>query len=72
MKSWQDPIGSVRPLTGLDCKRIIITVELDWASLKTEHETAVVNSVSGHNNTFNYVPPTWTKFNHVESIVEHK
>jgi len=71
LKTWQDPIGSVRPLTGTDWKRISVTVELDWANLKTEHETEVENTVTGKNTSFDYAPPAWGRFNHVEAKVSH-
>jgi len=71
LKSWQDAVGSVRPLTGNDWKRISVSVELDWSNLKTEHDTAVDESVDGKNNTFNYVPPAWNRFNHVQAKLSH-
>ena len=72
LKSWQDPIGSLRPLTGKDWKRISVAVELDWGNVTTEHETAVEETVEGKNNTFNYAPPAWNRFNHVEAKVAHR
>jgi len=71
LKCWQDSIGSVRPLTGKDWRRISVNVELDWKNLKTEHDTAVEESVVGKNNTFNYVPPVWNRFNHIQAKVSH-
>jgi len=71
LKSWQESIGSIRPLTGKDVKRIAITVELDWSKLQTEYETKVVDVVEGKNNTFNYVSPVWKHVNHVEATVSH-
>ena len=71
LKSWQDPIGSIRPLTGKDVKRIAVTVELDWSKLQTDHEMKVVDIVEGKNNTFNYVSPVWNRVNHIEATVSH-
>jgi len=72
LRSWQEPIGSVRPLRGLDWRCITVNVELDWAGLTTNHQTDVVNKVEEKNNTFDYSPPSWDKYKHVEAKLEHK
>jgi hypothetical protein len=44
LRSWQDPIGSIRPMRGLNCTSLRVSVVLDWNSLAVKHQMEVVES----------------------------
>ena len=72
LKMWQDPIGSVRYLRGVDSAVITVTVEMDWANVSSYHLSDVLKTEEEKNNTFNYIQPTWDTINQVEGEVEHR
>ena len=69
---WQDPIGSIRYLRGVDSAVITVTVEMDWAAVTSQHLSDVIHTQEEKNTSFNYVKPTWDMINHVEGKVEHR
>lgn len=72
LKTWQDPVGSIRFLRGLDCKAITVEVCLDWSAVETEHLTRVVSTQEEKNTTFDFMVPQWTRISQVEGEVSHK
>ena len=72
LKSWQDPVGSIRFLRGLECKAITVEVEMDWASVTTEHMTKVISTEEEKNTTFEFLSPKWSRTSQVEGLVSHK
>ncbi len=44
LRSWQDPIGSIRPMRGLNCTSLRVSVVLDWNRLAVKHQIEVVES----------------------------
>ena len=87
LKSWQDPIGSIRHLHGIDCKSVNISIAIDWTKVMTEHKATVSQTFEGKNTTFEYSPASWQKINEVgilfpttlifscgkvEAVVRHK
>jgi len=71
LKMWQDSIGSIRPIRGLDWMVTQVKVQLDWSKLQTSHHTEVVDTQTGKNNTFNYQPASWEMARPVEAFVKH-
>ena len=84
LKSWQDPIGSIRHLHGIDCKSVSISIAIDWTKVTAEHKATVSQTFEGKNTTFEYSPASWQKINEVgtfslilssgkvEAVVRHK
>ena len=86
LKSWQDPIGSIRHLHGIDCKSVNISIAIDWTKVMTEHKATVSQTFEGKNTTFEYSPASWQKIKEVsfcpstlifssgkvEAVVRHK
>ena len=72
LKLWQDPIGSVRFLRGLDCRSITVEVEMDWSKVETEHLTKIVSTEEEKNTTFEFMKPKWTNIRQAEGMVVHK
>ena len=69
---WQDQVGSIRFLRGLDCKPITVEIEMDWNNVETEHLTRVVSTEEEKNTTFDFITPKWTTISQVEALVSHK
>ena len=69
---WQDPVGSIRFLRGLDCKAITVAIEMDWSAVETEHLTKIVSTQEEKNTTFDFMVPQWTRISQVEGMVSHK
>lgn len=44
LRTWQEPIGSIRPIRGMDCTSLRVVVTIDWANLKAEHKMEVVET----------------------------
>ena len=44
LKMWQEPIGSIRPIRGLDYKAITATISIDWEKYSAEHITNIIQS----------------------------
>ena len=65
LKSWQDPIGSIRHLDGIDCKSVYVSTTIDWTKATTEHKATVSQTFEGKNTTFEYSPASWQKINEV-------
>ena len=72
LKMWQDPIGSIRYLRGLDSAVITVTVDMDWAGVSSSHLTEVIDSQEEKNNSFNFIKPSWDLISQVEGRVEHR
>jgi len=72
LKTWQDPIGSIRHLHGIDCKSVSVSISIDWTKVTTEHKATVSQTFEGKNTTFEYSPASWQKINEVEAVVRHK
>jgi len=72
LKSWQEPIGSVRFLRGVNCPTITARLEVDWAAVETQHSTSVLSTTEERNNSFDWVSPTWTRVSQVEGRVAHQ
>ena len=68
LKTWQDPIGSIRHLHGIDCKSVSVSITIDWTKVTTEHKATVSQTFEGKNTTFEYSPASWQKINEVEAI----
>ena len=69
---WQDPIGSIRYLRGVECKAITVAIEMDWSAVETEHLTEIISTQEEKNTTFDYMVPQWTRISQVEGNVSHK
>lgn len=72
LKTWQDPIGSIRPIKGLDFKAISVTVAMDWGNITTEHLPTTIQSQEARNTTFAYVAADWERLSQVEGMVSHR
>ena len=72
LKMWQDPVGSIRFLRGLETAVITVTVEMDWASVSCQHLTDIRDTKEEKNTSFNYIQPTWERINQVEGMVDHR
>ena len=68
LKTWQDPIGSIRPLHGTDCKSVSISIAMDWTKATTGHKATVSQTFEAKNTTFEYSPATWQKINEVDKF----
>ena len=68
LKTWQDPIGSIRHLHGIDCKSVSVSITIDWTKVTTEHKATVSQRFEGKNTTFEYSPASWQKINEVETF----
>jgi hypothetical protein len=71
LKAWQDPIGSVRAVRGLNAMVVSIRVELDWTKSATEQNTKMVNTEKSRNTSFKYQPAQWNRTVPVETRVKH-
>ena len=69
LKTWQDPIGSIRHLHGIDCKSVSVSISIDWTKVTTEHKATVSQTFEGKNTTFEYSPASWQKINEVEVFI---
>ena len=65
LKSWQDPVGSIRHLHGIDCKSVYVSITIDWTKVTTDHKATVSQTFEGKNTTFEYSPASWKKINEV-------
>ena len=72
LKMWQDPIGSIRYLRGLDSAVITVVVDMDWAGVSCRHLTEVIDSQEEKNTSFNFIKPSWDLVSQVEGRVEHR
>ena len=72
LKSWQTPIGSIRPLVGLDLQLFTVKLELDWASMTKEMTSSNLYSVEGKNTTFLYAAPEWESVKRFDVSVSHR
>ena len=52
LKTWQLPIGSIRPLTGLDLGLLTVKVELDWSGMQTSLSSSIIDTLEAKNTTF--------------------
>jgi len=71
LRSWQDPIGSIRPMRGLESKSLTVSISMAWDKLKAEHSREIVESIEAKNNAFDYTPAEWNKVHPVSSLVSH-
>jgi len=71
LRAWQDPIGSIRPMRGLDCGSLRVNVRLQWDSLKAEHSKEIVETKEAKNSAFDYVVAEWNRVQPVSSLVTH-
>ena len=71
LKTWQEPIGSMRHLRGTECRSVMVTIAMDWAAASTEHKTTITQTVEGKNTTFDYCPSPWQKVAEVEGMASH-
>ena len=72
LKSWQTPIGSIRPLLGPDLSLFSVKVELDWSKMTREMTTATLETWDCRNSTFDYVTPDWEAVKTFEVSVSHR
>ena len=72
LKMWQDPIGSIRYLRGLESGVITVAVDMDWAGVTCHHLSEVIDSQEEKNTSFNYSKPSWSLINQVVGRVEHR
>ena len=71
LKTWQDPIGSIRHLHGTDCKSVSISIAMDWTKATTGHKATVSQTFEAKNTTFEYSPATWQKINEVTNFQQN-
>ncbi|XP_023329323.1 uncharacterized protein LOC111702033 [Eurytemora carolleeae] len=71
LRTWQEPIGSIRPIRGMDCTSLRVVVTMDWANLKAEHKMEVVETNEAKNTKFEYEVPSWQRIKDVSSFVSH-
>ena len=72
LKMWQEPIGSVRYLRGVDCFPISVNVIMNWDDVTTEHSEEVLSSTEHKNTTFEFQKPEWDTVTQVEGKVQHR
>ena len=44
LRTWQEPIGSIRPIRGMDCTSLRAVVTMEWDKLKSEHKMEIVET----------------------------
>jgi len=71
LRAWQDPIGSLRPMRGLEYASIRVSIQLDWDKMTVEHKPETVESAEAKNNAFEYCVPEWSRMKPVTAMVSH-
>ena len=69
---YQDPIGSVRYLRGVDCATTSVVVVMDWSQVSSDYTSSVLVTREERNTSFDFIKPKWDLVSQVEGRVEHK
>ena len=72
LKSWQTPIGSIRPIVGTDLSLLSVKLELDRSKVTKEMTTSSLETLECRNSTFQYVAPDWETAKTYEVSVSHR
>ena len=72
LKSWEDPIGSIRLMTGASCKPVEVQVEVDWDKAHVAVQRRDMEGQQADANTTDvFAEAKWNKIQAVNVEVEH-
>ena len=71
-KSFFTPIGSARPIRGLNYRTPILRIHMDWDSVKVDSEKEILFSKEVRNEADDYVDAPWCPTHEVETRFIHQ